>query len=85
MKVGLEDARDVRLLLSAIYSERSFQSEFSGYTIFTFEHVLFMLPSYNLSDAAAHELYFHEIMTKLDRNILAVLKLTVINKTKVVS
>ena len=43
LKVGLEDARDLRLLLSAIHSERFFQSEFSGYTIFTFEHVLFML------------------------------------------
>ena len=36
-KVGLEDARDVRLLLSANQSElRSLQSEFSGFTLFTF-------------------------------------------------
>ena len=43
-KVGLEDARDVRLL-SANQLEHSFQSEFSEYTIFIFnfkyEHVLF--------------------------------------------
>ena len=35
-KVGHEDARDVILLLSANQSELSFQSEFSGSTIFTF-------------------------------------------------
>ena len=44
LKVGLEDACEARLLLSANQSERSFQSEFSGHTIFTFhskeEHVL---------------------------------------------
>ena len=40
------DALVVTFLLSANQSERSFQSEFGGYTIFTFhlnkEHVLFM-------------------------------------------
>ena len=34
--VRLEDACDVRLILSVNQSEWSFQSEFSGYTIFTF-------------------------------------------------
>ena len=46
VKVGLEDACDARLLLPANQSEWSFQSEFNGYTIFTFyfnkEHVFFM-------------------------------------------
>ena len=45
LKVGLEDARDIGLLLSPNQSERSIQSEFSGCTIVTFhfneEHVLF--------------------------------------------
>ena len=45
LKIGLEDALEVSLLLSANQSEWSFQSEFSGYTIFTFhfneENVLF--------------------------------------------
>ena len=35
-KVGLEDARDVSLLLSVNQSEQPFQSEISGYTILTF-------------------------------------------------
>ena len=45
LKVGLEEAREVRLLLSDNQSERYFQSEYSGYTIFAFhfneKHVLF--------------------------------------------
>ena len=36
LKVGLEDVRYVILLLFANQSERSFQSRFSGCTIFTF-------------------------------------------------
>ena len=39
-KVGLEDARDVRLLLSANQSERSFQSEFSAFH-FNEEHFFY--------------------------------------------
>lgn len=45
LKVGLEYARDLELLLSAYQPERSFQSEFSKFIIFTFhlneEHVFF--------------------------------------------
>ena len=45
LKVGLEEACDVRLLLSANQSERSFQSEYSEYTISAFhfneKHILF--------------------------------------------
>ena len=45
IKDGLENARNVRFFWSANQSDQSFQSEFSGYTIFIFhfnrEHVLF--------------------------------------------